>query len=157
MGRFFGTQICQWQVVTGRILAADQPPRAISSFESGSTASEEQDNSHIFGQRDSHVLPQQGGGGGSRSVPLNRLKLDILIFCQDHGFFLIPAYHPVEADLSVDDRIHRWISLHHSSRLTFTYISPYTGRRAEQKDQCSGSEVEGQEEVSVSTSFIDSA
>ena len=49
--------------------------------------SEEQDNSQIFGQRDSHVLPQQGEGGGARSVPLNRLTLDILIFCQDHGIF----------------------------------------------------------------------
>ena len=36
MGRFFGTQICQWQVVTGRIVAAHQPPQAISSLESGS-------------------------------------------------------------------------------------------------------------------------
>ena len=54
-------------MVTGRILAADQPPRAISSFESGSTASEEQDNSHIFGQRDGHVLSQQGRGSDSIS------------------------------------------------------------------------------------------
>ena len=36
MGRFFGAQICQWQVVTGRIVAAHQPPQAISSSESGS-------------------------------------------------------------------------------------------------------------------------
>ena len=54
-------------MVTGRILAADQPPRAISSFKSGSTASEEKDNSHIFGQRDSRVLSQQGRGSDSIS------------------------------------------------------------------------------------------
>ena len=51
-------------MVAGRIEAAHQPPGAISSSESGSPVhedSEEQDNSHIFGQRDSHVLPQQGG------------------------------------------------------------------------------------------------
>ena len=63
MSRFFGTQICQWQVVTGRIIAAHQPPRAISSVPKAvQEDSEEQDNSHIFGQSDSHVIPQQGGG-----------------------------------------------------------------------------------------------
>ena len=132
MGRFFVTQICQWQV---ELLAV---PKAVHED------SEEQDNSHIFGQRDSHVLPQQGGG--TRSVPLNGLTLDILIFCQDHGFFLIPTYLPGEANLSMDalsrgqeskewfldpqvvNRIHRWISAQHASPLTFQYIFPYTER-----------------------------
>ena len=68
MGRCFGTQIYQWQVVTGGMVAVHQPPRAISSSESGSRGfCEEQDNSHIFGQRDSHVLLKQGGGGDSIS------------------------------------------------------------------------------------------
>ena len=66
-------------------------------------ASEEQVNSHIFGQRDSQVSLQQGEGGvRTRSVPLNRLTLNILIFCQDHGIFLIPTYLPGVANQSVD-------------------------------------------------------
>ena len=137
MGCFFGKQICQWQVVTGRIVAAHQTPRAISSSESG-------------------------------------LTLDILIFCLDHGFFLIPTDLPGVANLSVDalsrgqeskewflnpqvvNKIHRWISSHHASRLTFQYISPYTGRTEEQRNRCSGSEVDVQEEVCVSKSSTDS-
>ena len=92
-------------MVAGRIVAAQQPLRAISSSESGSPVhefSEEQDNSHIFGQRDKYnALPQQGGGG-ARSAPLNRLALDILKFCQDHGIFPIPSYLPGVANLSAD-------------------------------------------------------
>ena len=112
--------------------------------------------------------------GGTRSVPLNRLTFNILIFCQDHGIFLLPIYLPGVANLSVDvlfrgqeskewflnpqvvNRIHRLISAHHVSPLTFQYNSPYTGRTGEQRDQCSGSEVEVQEEVCVFTSSTDS-
>ena len=92
-------------MVAGGIVAAHQPPRAIRSSESGSPvheASEEQDSGQIFGQRDSHVLPQQGGGGGTRSAPLNKQTMDILKFCQDHGIFLIPSYLPGVANLSAD-------------------------------------------------------
>ena len=51
MSRFFGTQICQWQVITGTIVAAHQPLRAISSSESGSrgfwiSSSEQADVGH---------------------------------------------------------------------------------------------------------------
>ena len=113
-------------------------------------------------------------GGGTRSVPVNRLTLDILIFCQDHGIFLIPTYLQGVAYLSMDalsrgldskewflnrsvvKRIHRWISAHHASPLTFQYICPYTGRTGAQREQCSGSEVEVEEEVCVSTSSTNS-
>ena len=112
--------------------------------------------------------------GRTRSVPLNRLPLDILIFCQNHEIFLIPTYLPGVANLSVDplsrgqeskewfldpqvaNRIHRWISSHHASPLIFQYISPYTERPGEQRDQCSGLEVEVQKEVCVFTSSTDS-
>ena len=47
-------------------------------------------------------LNKEGGGGGNRSAPLNRLTLDILKFCQDHGFFLIPSYLLGVANLSAD-------------------------------------------------------
>ena len=172
MGHFFGTQICQWLVVTGRMHINHLELLAVPK--AGHEDSEEEDNSHIFGRRDRHVLPQQGGGGGTRSVPLNRLTLDILTFCQDHGIFLIPTYLPGVANLSVDalsrgqeskewllnlqvvNRMHIWTSSHHTSPLTFQYISPNTGRTGEMRDQCSGSEVEFQEEVCVFTSSTDS-
>ena len=88
--------------------------------------------------------------------------------------FLIPTYLPGVANLSVDalsrgqeskewllnpqvvDKIHRWISSHHASPLNFQYISPYTERTAERRDQCYSSEVEVQEEVCVFTSSTDS-
>ena len=44
------------QVDAGRIVAAHQPSELLAVPKAVHEASEEQDNSHIFGQRDSYVL-----------------------------------------------------------------------------------------------------
>ena len=132
MGRFFGTRIYQWQVVTGRIVVAHQPPRAIRSSISSSGQADVGHSDILSGSWNFSDTNLSHYGVANLSVEaLSRGQ-------ESKKWFLNPQ---------VVIRVHRWISSHHASRLTFQYISSYTGRTGEQRDQCSGSEVEVHEEV----------
>ena len=174
MCRFFGTQICQWQVLTGGIVALHQPPRAISSSEKRFTRLLRNRTIAIYLENVTarSYLNKEGGGDSISSSE----QADI-----GHSDILSGSWNFSDTNLSpgsgqseygrsfqrsgvrevvpesLGGQQNTQVDLFAShDRLTFQYIYPYTGRTGEQRDQCSGSEVEVQEEVCVSTSSTDS-
>ena len=123
VGSDSGRQVGQRQMVYGGEGLPHQPFGTVGGVQGSQelqTSSEEQESDGPFGQHHCYSPPFQGRR--NTFGHLNKLTMEILLFCKNHGVVLTPAYLPGIANLGAD-------ALSRGKETSEWFINPIVTRR----------------------------